>query len=178
VIFTETPIPGAWVIELEPLRDERGWFARTFDAAEFRARGLDDRVVQESISYNARAGTLRGLHYQAPPHEEAKLVRCPRGTILDVIVDLREGTPGYGRWFSVELDARTGRMLYVPEGLAHGFQTLADDTEVHYRMNREYAADHARGIRWDDAAIGINWPDAERTISARDASFPDIDPSE
>jgi dTDP-4-dehydrorhamnose 3,5-epimerase len=175
VIFTETPLTGAWVIELEPLRDERGWFARTFDAAEFRARGLDDRVVQESISYNARAGTLRGLHYQASPHEEAKLVRCPRGAILDVIVDLREGAPGYGRWFSVELDARDGRMLYVPEGLAHGFQTLVDDTEVHYRINREYAPGHGRGVRWDDPVLGVEWPDAERIISRRDRRLPLLD---
>jgi dTDP-4-dehydrorhamnose 3,5-epimerase len=172
VIFTETSMPGAWLVEPEPLRDERGWFARTFDAAEFRARGLDDRVVQESVSYNARAGTLRGLHYQASPHEEAKLVRCARGAIFDVIVDLRRGSPTHRRWFSVELDARTGRMLYVPEGLAHGFQTLMDDTEVHYRMNREYAPEHARGVRWDDPDLGIEWPEAERTISERDQGLP------
>ena len=175
MIFTEAPIPGAWVIEPEPVHDERGWFARTFDAAEFRARGLDDRVVQESLSYNARAGTLRGLHYQASPYEEAKLVRCPRGAILDVIVDLRESTPDYGRSFSVELDAPTGRMLYVPEGLAHGFQTLFDDTEVHYRMNREYAPKHARGVRWDDPSLGIEWPEADRIISERDQRLPFLD---
>jgi dTDP-4-dehydrorhamnose 3,5-epimerase len=172
VIFTRTSIPGAWVIEPEPVRDERGWFARTFDAAEFRVRGLDDRVVQESISYNARAGTLRGLHYQASPYEEAKVVRCSRGAVFDVIVDLREGTPGYGRWFSVELDARDGRMLYVPEGLAHGFQTLIDDTEVHYRMNREYAPGYGRGVRWDDPSLGIEWPEADRIISERDRGLP------
>ena len=175
MIFTESPIPGAWIIEPEPLADERGWFARTFDAAEFRARGLDDRVVQESLSYNARAGTLRGLHYQAPPHEEAKLVRCPRGAILDVIVDLREGSTSYRTWFSVELDGRTQRMLYVPEGVAHGFQTLEDETEVYYRMNCEHAPDHARGVRWDDPSLGIEWPEATRIISQRDRTLPTLD---
>jgi dTDP-4-dehydrorhamnose 3,5-epimerase len=172
VIFSATPISGAWVIEPEQIRDERGWFARTFDAAEFRARGLDDRVVQESLSYNASAGTLRGLHYQLPPCEETKLVRCSRGAILDVIVDLREGTSGFGRWFSLELDAPGGRMLYIPEGLAHGFQTLTDGAEVQYRMNREYAPEHTRGVRWDDPSLGIEWPDAERIISERDRGLP------
>jgi len=168
VKFTETVIPGAWVIEPEFHRDERGSFARTFDAVEFRARGLDDRAVQESVSYNPRTGTLRGLHYQAPPHEEAKLVRCSRGAILDVIVDLRPGLATNRRWFSVELDAGTARMLYVPEGVAHGFQTLTDDTEVHYRMNREYAPEYARGVRWNDPSLGVEWPPAERIISERD----------
>jgi len=178
VIFTETPIPGAWIIELEPRHDERGFFARTFDAVEFRAHGLDDRVAQESVSYNTRADTLRGLHYQAPPHEEAKLVRCTRGSVLDVIVDLREGEPSHRRWFSVELDAGTRRMLYVPEGVAHGFQTLVDDTEVHYRINREYSPDHARGVRFDDPSLGIAWPDAERTVSERDQRWPLLDGSD
>ena len=170
--FAETPLAGAWVIDPEPHHDERGWFARTYDAEEFRARGLDERVVQESLSYNLRAGTLRGLHYQVAPHQEAKLVRCTQGAVFDVIVDLREGSETYARWFSVELRAEEPRLLYIPEGLAHGFQTLVDGTEVHYRMNRAYAPDHARGICWDDPALGIDWPDAARIISERDRSLP------
>lgn len=177
MIFTETPVTGAWVIELAPHEDERGSFARTFDAEEFRARGLEHRVVQSSISVNVRAGTLRGLHYQAAPYGETKLLRCARGAIFDVIVDLRAASPGYLRWFSVELSPESGRMLYVPEEVAHGFQTLADDTEVHYQMGREYAPSHSTGVRWDDPVLGIAWPEAERTISARDSSYAHIDPS-
>jgi len=176
VIFTEIPLGGAWVIDLEPHEDERGSFARTFDAEEFRGRGLEHRVVQSSVSVNTRAGTLRGLHYQAAPHGETKLVRCTRGAIFDVIVDLREASTGYLRWYTMELSPESARMLYVPEGVAHGFQTLVDDTEVHYQMNREYVPSHACGVRWDDPALGIPWPDARRLISERDASYPDIDP--
>jgi len=172
--FTETVIPGAWVIEPEFHRDERGSFVRTFDAAEFRARGLDDRAVQQSVSHNYRAGTLRGLHYQAEPHAETKLVRCSRGAMFDVIVDLRQGSATRLRWFSVELSPESGRMLYVPQGVAHGFQTLADDTEVHYSMGHCYMPSHARGVRFDDPALDIPWPEAERVISPRDASYPDI----
>lgn len=170
--FTETPIPGAWVIDPEPHRDERGWFARTFDAGEFRVRGLDPSVVQESVSHNARAGTLRGLHYQAPPHEEAKLVRCTRGAVFDVIVDLREDSSTRGRWFSAELSPESGRMVYVPEGFAHGFQTLVDGTDLHYRMNREYAPAHARGVRFDDPELAIGWPEGQRIVSERDRELP------
>lgn len=175
VIFVETPLAGAWVIELEPHEDERGSFARTFDAEEFRARGLEHRVVQTSVSANARAGTLRGLHYQAEPHGETKLVRCARGKIFDVVVDLRDGSPTRLRWFSVELSPESARMLYVPEGMAHGFQTLVDDTEVHYQMGRPYVPSHARGMRFDDPGLGIRWPSPEPTISRRDASYPDMD---
>jgi dTDP-4-dehydrorhamnose 3,5-epimerase len=177
VIFTETPVAGAFVIDLEPREDERGSFARTFDAEEFRAHALEHRVVQSSVSVNVRAGTLRGLHYQTAPHGETKLVRCARGAIFDVIVDLREASPAYLRWFSVELSPESGRMLYVPEQVAHGFQTLVDDTEVHYQMGREYVPSHSTGVRWDDPLLGVDWPEAERTISPRDASYPDIDPS-
>jgi len=172
VIFTETAIPGAWVVELERREDERGSFARVFDADEFSARGLDPRIVQTSISVNLRAGTLRGLHYQAAPEGEAKLIRCTRGAIFDVIVDLRTNSPSHLRWLSVELAADADRMLYVPEGVAHGFQTLAGDTEVHYQMNRAYAPSLARGVRWDDPDLGIEWPEAERTISERDRALP------
>jgi dTDP-4-dehydrorhamnose 3,5-epimerase len=172
VIFRETSLAGAWVVEPEPLRDERGWFARTFDAEEFRARGLDPTAVQESVSHSARAGTLRGLHYQAAPFAEAKLIRCTRGAAFDVIVDLRAGSSTHGRWFSVELSADSARLLYVPEGFAHGFQTLVDDTDLHYRMNREHAPDHGRGVRFDDPELGIDLPPAERTVSARDRALP------
>jgi dTDP-4-dehydrorhamnose 3,5-epimerase len=175
MIFRETPIAGAYVIELEPHVDERGSFARTFDASEFAARGLDTRVVQCNTSANVRAGTLRGLHYQLPPHAESKLVRCVRGSIYDVIVDLRPDSQTYCDWHGVELSASNLRTLFVPVGLAHGFQTLEDDTEVLYQMSEEYSAAHARGVRWDDPLFAIEWPPvAERTISNRDREFADF----
>lgn len=174
MIFTEAPLPGSWVIEPEPLFDERGHFARTFDAEEFLSRGLDARVVQESLSFNARAGTLRGMHYQIAPYEEAKLVRCTRGAVLDVIVDLRPDSPTCLSWFSAELSEENARMLYVPEGIAHGFQTLRDGTELHYRMNREHSPEHSRGIRFDDPELGIEWPAAERVMSERDRMLPAV----
>jgi dTDP-4-dehydrorhamnose 3,5-epimerase len=175
MIFGETPISGAILIELEPLVDERGSFARTFSVDEFAAQGLETRIVQCNTSTNARAGTLRGLHYQVPPYEEAKLVRCVRGAIFDVVVDLRPGSPTYCAWYGVELSAANARMLFVPVGLAHGFQTLEDDTEVLYQMSAEYSSEHARGVRWDDEAFGIEWPPVERrTIADRDASFADF----
>lgn len=174
MIFVETSLPGAYVIELERLEDDRGWFARTFAAEEFKARGLNSAVVHCNVSFNSRAGTLRGMHYQLAPHAECKLVRCTRGAIYDVIVDLRPDSPAYLRWFGVELDVDGGRSLYVPEGLAHGFQTLVDGSEVLYQMSHEYVPSHARGARWDDPAFGIDWPDAERTISERDRTYPDF----
>ncbi len=174
MIFTEAALPGAWVIEPEPLFDERGHFARTFDAEEFIARDLDPRVVQESLSFNARAGTLRGMHYQVAPYEEVKLIRCTRGAVLDVIVDLRPTSPTRLRWFSVELSEESARMIYVPEGIAHGFQTLRDGTEVHYRMNREHSPEHSRGIRFDDPELAIAWPRAERVMSERDRALPAV----
>lgn len=176
--FVQTPLPGAWVIELELLGDERGWFARTFDAEEFAARGMNPAVAQCNASFNARRGTLRGLHYQAAPHGESKLVRCVRGAIFDVAVDLREDSPAYRSWHGVELSADNGRAFYIPDGMAHGFQTLVDDCEVIYQMGERYEADAARGVRWDDPAFAIGWPDpqGERVISERDASYPDFAP--
>ena len=175
--FEPTGIEGAWIVELEPVADERGWFARTFAAEEFAAHGLDPSVVHCNLSFNRHAGTLRGLHWQADPHGEAKLVRCARGSVFDVIVDLRPGTGSERRWTGVELSAANGRSVYVPVGVAHGFQTLEDDTELHYQMSHEYVPSHARGIRWDDPAIGIDWPPAERRlISERDRSLPTLDP--
>jgi dTDP-4-dehydrorhamnose 3,5-epimerase len=176
-MFVETPLPGAYVIELERHGDERGWFARTFDLDRFIELGLDPPNVQCSVSYNARTGTLRGMHYQEAPHGEDKLVRCTRGAIFDAIVDLRRDSPTYCRWFGVELDASGGPELWVPKGCGHGFQTLADDTEVHYQMSYRYVPDAGRGVRWDDAAFGIEWPAVEeRIISERDRAYPDFEP--
>jgi dTDP-4-dehydrorhamnose 3,5-epimerase len=172
-----TPLPGAFVVESEPVRDERGWFARTFDAAVFAEHGLDGRVCQCATSFNPRAGTLRGMHLQAPPHQEAKLVRCTRGAIFDVVVDLREWSPAYRRWFAIELRQGGAESLFVPAGTAHGFQTLEDGSEVHYQLSHEHVPGAAAGIRWDDPAFAIEWPPAPeggRTICARDASYPDF----
>jgi dTDP-4-dehydrorhamnose 3,5-epimerase len=175
MIFRETPIAGAYLIELEPLVDERGSFARTFAVDEFEAHGLDTRVVQCNTSVNVRAGTLRGLHYQVPPRAEAKLVRCVRGSVYDVLVDLRPDSATYCGWHGIELSASNGRSLFVPVGIGHGFQTLEDDTEVLYQMSEQYSAEHARGVRWDDPAFGIEWPEVpERTISKRDREYVDF----
>jgi dTDP-4-dehydrorhamnose 3,5-epimerase len=173
VIFRETGIPGAFLIELEPHRDERGSFARTFCAREFEAHGLDARVVQCNVSENRWRGTLRGMHAQRPPHAEAKLVRCTRGAIHDVILDLRPGSAAHGKHVGVTLRAGEGRMLFVPEGVHHGFLTLEDDTEVFYQMSQFYEPSAAVGVRWNDPAFGIQWPAAVRVISERDASYPD-----
>jgi dTDP-4-dehydrorhamnose 3,5-epimerase len=172
-----TPLAGAHLVELERLQDDRGFFARTFCAEEFASRGLDARVAQCSTSFNHHAGTLRGLHYQAAPHGEAKLVRCTRGAIYDVAVDLRPESPSYRGWFATELTAENGRGLFIPEGCAHGFQTLSDDTEVLYQMSTPFVPGAARGFRWDDPAFAIVWPEPPpggRTISARDAEYEDF----
>jgi dTDP-4-dehydrorhamnose 3,5-epimerase len=176
--FIETPLNGAWVIDLDLLGDERGWFARTFDAEEFSARGLSPAVVQCNASFNARAGTLRGMHYQAEPHAESKLVRCVRGAIFDVAVDLRESSPTLHGWHGVELSAANRLAFYIPAGLAHGFQTLTDDAEVLYQMGHPYVPGSARGVRWDDPAFAIEWPetDGERIVSERDRTYPDFSP--
>lgn len=174
-----TALPGAHVVELEPLGDERGWFARTFDAAAFAALGLDARVVQCNASFNARAGTLRGMHLQAAPHGEAKLVRCTRGAIYDVIVDLRPESEAYCRWFGIELRAGGTASLFAPAGCAHGFQTLTEDVEVSYQMSHPYVPEAAGGVRWDDPAFAIAWPEPPaggRVISERDAAYPDFRP--
>jgi dTDP-4-dehydrorhamnose 3,5-epimerase len=175
VKFSETRLPGAYLIELDPSHDDRGWFARIFDRDEFERRGLEPAVIQCNASYNERAGTLRGLHYQAEPMGEPKLVRCTRGAIFDLIVDLRRDSPAYRGWYGVELTPDNARMLYVPVGVAHGFQTLVDGSEVAYQMGQEYSPSHAQGVRWDDSAFGIEWPETNRrTISERDAQFPDF----
>jgi dTDP-4-dehydrorhamnose 3,5-epimerase len=175
VIFTPAPLPGLFVVEPEPQADARGLFARTFDVDSFARHGLCTTYVQCSTSFNARAGTLRGLHYQAEPHAEAKLVRVTRGAAFDVVVDLRPASGSFRRWFGIELSADNRRQLYVPPGFAHGFQTLTDDTEVYYQISPAYVPDAARGVRWDDPAFAIVWPDAPaRILSERDRGYPDF----
>jgi dTDP-4-dehydrorhamnose 3,5-epimerase len=171
MIIYATPLEGVCMVEQERLADERGFFARTYDV---EALGP---VVQMSTSFNAFAGTLRGLHFQADPHGEAKLVRCTRGAIWDVAVDVRDGSATRHRWHAVELSEDNGLALLIPPGFAHGFQTLADATEVLYAMSTPYVADAARGVRWDDPALAIEWPpppSGGRTMSPRDASYPDV----
>jgi dTDP-4-dehydrorhamnose 3,5-epimerase len=172
MIFRETELAGVWVIDPEPRTDERGFFARTWCAREFETRGLSPALAQCSVSWNRARGTVRGLHYQAAPHEEAKLVRCTRGAIHDVALDLRPGSPTRHRWVAIQLSADNRRMLYVPEGVAHGFQTLVDDTEVFYQISRFHHQDAQRGVRWHDAALGITWPLPDAIVSARDAALP------
>jgi dTDP-4-dehydrorhamnose 3,5-epimerase len=174
--FLETPLPNVWLIESELLQDERGYFTRFYCEEEYRARGLTSTFVQGSVSFNLRKGTLRGMHWQADPHGEAKLVRCTRGAIYDVVLDVRSESPTYGRWHAVHLSADAHRSVFVPVGCAHGYQTLTDATEVTYEISVPYVAGSARGIRWDDPKFGIRWPKCEsRTLSARDSSFPDFD---
>lgn len=170
--FTPVSIEGAFIVELEPLGDDRGFFARSFCQEEFKRQGIDPLVAQCNISFNQQRGTLRGLHYQVKPHEEAKLVRCTQGAIWDVIVDLRENSPTRYRWFAAELTAPNRRALYVPRGLAHGFQTLSDNSEVFYQMSEFYHPESARGVRWDDPVIGITWPVDNPVLSPRDKSYP------
>lgn len=173
--FRETPLAGAFVIELERREDERGSFARCWCKEEFAAHGLHANWVQANVSFNRRAGTLRGLHYQEAPHQETKLIRCTAGAAYDVIVDLRSGSPTWGRWAAVELSAARGAMIYVPEGFAHGFQTLTDNTELFYLMSAAHSPASARGVRWDDPALAITWPPCrERVVSPRDQSFPEL----
>jgi dTDP-4-dehydrorhamnose 3,5-epimerase len=173
VIFTALPLPGAFRLEPELLADERGFFARLWCADEFAIHGLQANFVQSSISFNARRGTLRGLHYQVPPHAETKLVRCIRGSVFDCLVDLRPDSPTYRQWHSCELSADNRHALYIPEGIAHGFQTLADDTELLYEITATYAPAAARGVRWNDEKLSIGWPYPERAVmSDRDANLP------
>jgi dTDP-4-dehydrorhamnose 3,5-epimerase len=176
VIFSPTKLAGAIIVEIEPHPDERGFFARSFCEREFAERGLCARYPQCNISYNRQRGTLRGMHFNRAPHEEAKLVRCQAGSIYDVIVDLRPGSGTLGQWLGVELSAQNRRMLYIPPGLAHGFLTLCDEVEVFYHMSNFYVPDAGVGLRYDDPAIGIQWPEAPRVISERDRTYPDWQP--
>lgn len=176
MIFTETAVPGAFVIDVEPSEDERGLFARTWSAEDFAARGLAAEIAQCSTSWNALRGTLRGLHFQSAPHGEDKLVRCTRGSLWAVMVDLRPESSAYCRWASAELSAATRRMYYAPKGIASGFVTLEDDTELVYMMSHPFTPSHYTGVRWDDPAFAIEWPEEPRVISERDRSFPAFQP--
>jgi len=175
--FAESPIPGAFLVELDERRDERGFFARVFCEKEFSEQGLSSRFVQVNSSLSARAGTLRGMHYQLEPKAESKLVRCIRGSLWDVILDLRGGSPTFGKSFRAELSAENRRMMYVPKGFAHGFITLQDQTEVVYLVDEFYDASRERCIRWDDPRFGIDWPMGPTVISAKDARQADFDPA-
>ncbi len=174
MIFTETKLKGSYLIDIERLSDERGFFARSWCQKEFLAQGLMSELVQCSVSFNAKKGTLRGLHYQIKPHEEVKLVRCTMGSIYDVIVDMRQDSPTFGQHVGFVLSADNHKMLYVPEGFAHGFLTLDDNTEVFYQMSEFYAPEHARGFRWNDPLFNINWPAELQLISERDRNLPDF----
>jgi dTDP-4-dehydrorhamnose 3,5-epimerase len=173
--FVETKLKGALLVEPERFEDERGFFARSWSQREFATHGLNSNLVECDISFNGRKGTLRGLHLQSAPHAQAKLVRCTMGSIYDVIVDLRSSSPTYKKWYSVELTSENRLMLYIPEGCAHGFQTLKDDSEVLYQMSAYYAPTYAQGIRWNDPAFAVEWPDATAPImNARDREYPDF----
>lgn len=175
LIFTETKLKGAFIVEPEKLEDSRGFFGRMWCREEFKAHGLNSRLVQCSISFNATGGTLRGMHYQIPPHEEAKLVRCTKGAIFDVIIDLRPGSPTFKQWVGENLTCNNHKMMYVPEGFAHGYQTLENNTELFYQMSELYAGECVRGVRWDDPIFGIKWPPVNsRIMSSRDKEFQDF----
>lgn len=175
--LTELALAGVFRLDLEPLADERGFFARTFCARELAAAGIDVRVAQSSLSWNPRRGTLRGLHWQAPPHAETKIVRCARGRIHDVVVDVRPDSPTFTRHVGVELSADDRAALVIPPGVAHGFLTLEDACEVHYQMSEFYVPEAGRGARWDDPAFGIVWPGPVLVVSERDRGWPDFAPA-
>lgn len=172
--FIPATLPGAFRIEMDRREDDRGFFARSWCAREAEAHGLNPRIVQCNVSFNRRRGTLRGMHVQIAPHQEAKLVRCTRGALADVILDLRPESPTYRKWELFELSEESGDAVYVPEGIAHGFQTLADDTEVHYQMSEFHSDVLARGVRWNDPAFGIIWPLPNPILSPRDAAYADF----
>jgi dTDP-4-dehydrorhamnose 3,5-epimerase len=174
MIFIPTKLKGAWVIDLERHEDERGFFARTWCVKECESHGLAVQFLQSSVSFNKKKGTLRGMHFQVGTAAETKLVRCTRGAIFDVIVDLRPNSKTFLQWEGVELTEDSGRAFYIPQGFAHGFQTLSDSSEVYYQMSAFYAPGFARGFRWNDPAIGIKWPDAVRTMALRDQQYPDF----
>jgi dTDP-4-dehydrorhamnose 3,5-epimerase len=174
MLFTETKIPGVFVIELEQRRDERGFFARQWCADEFMRVGLNPRVAQISTARSVMAGTLRGMHYQMSPHAEVKLVRCARGAVFDVAVDLRADSPTFCQWFGIELDDESGRMLYIPEGCGHGYLTLAQNTDLVYQASVPYAPKSATGARHDDLAFNIVWPGAVNVISPQDQNWPNF----
>ena len=172
--FTETQLPGVFVIELDRHEDERGWFARTWCREEFARHGLPVELAQSSISHNAQRGTLRGMHFQMAPHAEAKLIRCVAGAVHDVALDLRPDSPTFKQSFAAELSAENGHALFLPEGIAHGFQTLVDNSALHYQMTASYVAEAATGVRWNDPAFDLEWPVAEPLLNERDQAWPDF----
>ncbi len=172
MLFKKTALNDAYIVDIQEISDERGFFARAWCQREFKKHGLTSNIAQANISFNRYKGTLRGLHYQLAPYEEAKLVRCTRGSIFDVMVDLRPASTTYGKWVGAELNAENHRMLLVPEGFAHGFQTLQDDTEVFYQVSEFYTPNAERGTRYDDPTFGITWPLEVSIISDKDASWP------
>ena len=174
MIFEPGSIDGVWRIRAEPIADSRGSFARLFDRGECQERGLDTNFVQASLSRNPHRGTLRGMHYQVAPHGEVKWIRCTRGSLYDVVIDLRPGSPSFGDHHAQRLDADSAETLYVPAGFAHGFLTLEPDTEVYYQMTTAYVPGAGRGVRWNDPRLGIEWPEEPLVISERDAGYPDF----
>jgi dTDP-4-dehydrorhamnose 3,5-epimerase len=172
--FTELSLPGAFVVDIQPMTDERGFFARGWCRKEFEAHGLALDFVQRNIGFSPRKGTLRGMHYQVAPHAEGKLVRCTRGAVCDVIVDLREGSRTFKKWHAVELSADNHRMIYIPEGFAHGYLTVMDESEIYYDTTCFFAPESARGVRFDDPAFGIDWPGSPSLLSDKDRSYPDF----
>jgi dTDP-4-dehydrorhamnose 3,5-epimerase len=174
MIFTPTKLPGSFIIEPEKLEDDRGFFARSWCEREFAAHGLNARLVQCDISFSKRRGTLRGMHYQLSPFEEAKLVRCTSGSIYDAIIDLRPSSSTFKKHIGLVLTAENHKILYVPEGFAHGFLTMEDNAEVFYQMSEFHSPEHARGVRWNDPAFGISWPLVPMTMSDRDRNCPDF----
>jgi dTDP-4-dehydrorhamnose 3,5-epimerase len=172
MIFKETPLPGAYVIEPERINDNRGFFARAWCKKELEQHGLKGEISQSNIGFSFRKGTFRGLHFQRPPHAEVKIVRCTRGSIFDVIVDLRPESPSYKHWFGVELSAENRKMIYVPEGMAQGYATLEDSTEINYHTSEFFNAESASGVRFDDPAFGIQWPVVPAVVSEQDRNWP------
>ena len=172
MMFRPTSIPGAFLLELEKREDSRGFFARSWCALEAEAHGLDSRLVQCNVSFNQCRGTLLGLHLQGPPHGEVKLVRCTRGALMDVLVDLRPDSPMFMKWEAFDLTQENRTSVYIPQGVAHGFQTLADETEIFYQMSEAYHPESAQGYRWNDPAFGVTWPVTPPIVSPRDAAFP------
>jgi dTDP-4-dehydrorhamnose 3,5-epimerase len=179
MLFTELPLSGAYAIDLQRLEDERGFFARAWCQKEFAAHGLNATIVQCNMSFNPKKGTLRGMHYQVPPYEETKLIRCITGAIYDVIIDLRPHSATYMQWFGLDLTADNRRLLFVPEGFAHGYQSLSDTSEVFYQVSQFYQPGAEQGIRWNDPAFGITWPEVNhRILSVKDQSWPDFTPTQ
>lgn len=174
MIFTETKLKGAFIIEPERLEDDRGFFARIFDSKAFEQNGLEFKLVEASISFNKEKGTLRGMHYQVRPYAETKIVRCTRGRIFDAIIDLRPKSKTFKRWLGVELNEENRKMLYIPKGFANGFITLEDGSEISYQMDQTYKPEYARGLRWNDKAFKISWPIEPKVISAKDLSWKDF----